>query len=200
MYYFDPGNYPSKVATRCWWKRLKVLKWALWLSNPGGSRRGSGIAFENVLRLATEEDLRSNGTMRKSQASHGDCGGKIARHGLEMRLVDAEYTFDGSRVTIYFTADGRVDFRELVKDLASALKTRVELRQIGVRMKPSSTVVWARAAGIVLCQFLVRVQPVSIRMAKEQNLPLNPSRSRYLRPAPVLSEVRSGKPWRRKAP
>ena len=102
---------------------------------------------------------------------------KIADHGLEMHLVDAEYTFDGSRVVLYFTADGRVDFRELVKDLASTLRTRVELRQIGVRDQAKLTGGIGPCGRPLCCaSFLNEFLPVSIKMAKDQNLSLNPTK------------------------
>lgn len=103
------------------------------------------------------------------------CGEKVSQHGLPMKLVSAEYNFDGSRLTFYFTADGRVDFRELVKDLGSTFRTRIELRQIGVRDEAKILGGLGRCGRALCCSsFLGEFSPVSIRMAKDQELPLNP--------------------------
>ena len=132
--------------------------------------------LKKVLRLATAEDevqLRENN--EKEQKAFGICLEKIAKHNLEMKLVDVEYTFDRSKIIFYFTADGRVDFRELVKDLATVFKTRIELRQIGVRDE-AKMLGGLGPCGRPLCcaTFLGEFEPVSIKMAKEQNLSLNP--------------------------
>lgn len=134
--------------------------------------------LKKVIRLATEEDVK---TLAENKEKEKDafkiCEGKIATHGLEMNLVDVEYTFDRSKILFYFTADGRVDFRELVKDLASVFKTRIELRQIGVRDE-SRMVGGFGICGRPFCcnTFLNDFQPVSIKMAKEQGLSLNPTK------------------------
>ena len=134
--------------------------------------------LKKVIRLATEEDVK---TLAENKEKEKDafkiCEGKIAAHGLEMNLVDVEYTFDRSKILFYFTADGRVDFRELVKDLASVFKTRIELRQIGVRDE-SRMVGGFGICGRPFCcnTFLNDFQPVSIKMAKEQGLSLNPTK------------------------
>jgi cell fate regulator YaaT (PSP1 superfamily) len=136
------------------------------------------LPLKKVIRIANKEDLITQQYNKdKAQQALAIADKKIREHGLDMRLVDAEYAFDGSRVTIYFTADARVDFRELVKDLGSALKTRVELRQIGVRDE-ARLVGGFGPCGRELCcsSFLYEFQPVSIRMAKEQNLSLNPTK------------------------
>lgn len=134
--------------------------------------------LKRVIRKATASDLQQS---QRNQAREKDaidlCRRKIQDHGLDMHLVDAEYTFDASKIIFYFTAEGRVDFRELVKDLASAFRTRIELRQIGVRDE-------AKFLGglgtcgreLCCCSFLGDFEPVSIRMAKEQHLSLNPSK------------------------
>lgn len=129
-----------------------------------------------IIRVATEADLeRERENVRKAKEAFGICQKKIAAHGLEMKLVDAAYTFDNSKILFYFTADGRVDFRELVKDLASVFRTRIELRQIGVRDE-AKMLGGLGICGRPLCcsQFLNGFQPVSIKMAKEQGLSLNP--------------------------
>ncbi len=129
-----------------------------------------------VLRIATPEDLnRVEENKKKAQNAFDICLEKIAKHGLDMKLVSVEYAFDCSKILFYFTADGRVDFRELVKDLASVFRTRIELRQVGVRDEAKML------GGIGICgrefccsRFLGDFQPVTIKMAKEQNLSLNP--------------------------
>ena len=131
-----------------------------------------------VLRIATEEDEKIHkNNQKKSKDAFKICLEKIQKHGLDMKLIYCEYTFDNKKVLFYFTAEGRIDFRELVKDLASVFKTRIELRQIGVRDETKIM------GGIGICgrnlccnTFLSEFIPVSIKMAKEQNLSLNPSK------------------------
>ena len=131
-----------------------------------------------VIRIATAEDKKKAAKNRdKEKEAFGICLEKIRKHGLEMKLIDAEYTFDNNKVLFYFTADGRIDFRELVKDLASVFRTRIELRQIGVRDETKIR------GGIGICgrplcchTYLSEFAPVSIKMAKEQNLSLNPTK------------------------
>ena len=131
-----------------------------------------------VIRIATAEDKKKDAKNRdKEKEAFGICLEKIRKHGLEMKLIDAEYTFDNNKVLFYFTADGRIDFRELVKDLASVFRTRIELRQIGVRDETKIR------GGIGICgrplcchTYLSEFAPVSIKMAKEQNLSLNPTK------------------------
>ena len=134
--------------------------------------------LKQVIRIATKEDDEINANnRRKEEDAFKICLEKIAKHNLQMKLIEAEYTFDNNKLLFYFTADGRIDFRELVKDLASVFKTRIELRQIGVRdeMKISGVI---GICGRPLCchTFLPEFAPVSIKMAKEQNLSLNPSK------------------------
>ena len=128
-----------------------------------------------VMRIAGERDIEQEAANKeKEKEAFKICKEKILKHGLEMKLIDAEYTFDNNKVLFYFTADGRIDFRELVKDLASVFKTRIELRQIGVRDETKIR------GGIGICgrplcchSYLSDFVPVSIKMAKEQNLSLN---------------------------
>ena len=134
--------------------------------------------LKKVIRAATEEDVKTLAENKeKEKEAFKICEGKIEAHGLDMNLVDVEYTFDRSKLLFYFTADGRVDFRELVKDLASAFRTRIELRQIGVRDE-SRMVGGFGICGRPFCcsTFLNDFQPVSIKMAKEQGLSLNPTK------------------------
>ncbi|MBC8571326.1 PSP1 domain-containing protein [Zongyangia hominis] len=134
--------------------------------------------LKKVIRVATPEDLKHvEDNHKKESAAFGICLEKIAAHKLQMKLVDVEYTFDNNKILFYFTADGRVDFRELVKDLASVFRTRIELRQIGVRDEAKML------GGLGVCgkpfccaTFLGEFQPVSIKMAKEQGLSLNPTK------------------------
>lgn len=134
--------------------------------------------LKKVVRPATPEDIkRAEENVQKEKRAFEICQEKIIAHKLEMKLVDVEYTFDNSKILFYFTADGRVDFRELVKDLASVFRTRIELRQIGVRDEAKML------GGLGICgrpfcctQFLSDFQPVSIKMAKEQGLSLNPTK------------------------
>ena len=131
-----------------------------------------------VMRIAGERDIEQEAANKeKEKEAFKICKEKILKHGLEMKLIDAEYTFDNNKVLFYFTADGRIDFRELVKDLASVFKTRIELRQIGVRDE-TKILGGIGCCGRVLCchTHLPEFVPVSIKMAKEQNLSLNPSK------------------------
>ena len=136
------------------------------------------MPLKQVIRVATEEDKQKESKNReKEKEAFEICLEKIRKHGLEMKLIDAEYTFDNNKVLFYFTADGRIDFRELVKDLASVFRTRIELRQIGVRDETKIR------GGIGICgrplcchTYLSEFAPVSIKMAKEQNLSLNPTK------------------------
>lgn len=131
-----------------------------------------------VMRLATpEDDVIEAKNKAKEKDAFRICLEKIAKHGLEMKLIDCEYTFDNNKVLFYFTADGRIDFRELVKDLASVFKTRIELRQIGVRDE-TKIIGGIGICGRPMCchTYLADFAPVSIKMAKEQNLSLNPTK------------------------
>ena len=129
-----------------------------------------------VIRHATKEDLATvEQNKEKKKKAFQICEEKIARHGLDMKLVDVEYTFDSSKILFYFTADGRVDFRELVKDLAGVFRTRIELRQIGVRDGAKKLGGFGICGRPFCCNtFLGEFQPVSIKMAKEQGMSLNP--------------------------
>ncbi len=134
--------------------------------------------LKSVIRIATDEDLKKEEQNReKEKEAFQICKEKIEKHGLEMKLVAAEYTFDNSKLLFYFTADGRVDFRELVKDLASVFRTRIELRQIGVRDETKICGgIGICGRELCCCSYMSDFCPVSIKMAKEQNLSLNPSK------------------------
>ena len=134
--------------------------------------------LKSAIRIATEEDAKiEKHNKEKEKKAFTICFEKIEKHKLEMKLIDAEYTFDNNKLLFYFTADGRIDFRELVKDLASIFKTRIELRQIGVRDE-TKVVGGYSICGRPLCchTYLTEFIPVSIKMAKEQNLSLNPTK------------------------
>lgn len=136
------------------------------------------LPLKPIIRIATQDDLNVVKANKKKEKSAFDiCLQKIEAHGLDMKLIDVEYTFDGSKILFYFTADKRVDFRELVKDLASVFRVRIELRQIGIRDESKMK------GGLGMCgrpfccnSFLGDFQPVSIKMAKEQGLSLNPTK------------------------
>lgn len=131
-----------------------------------------------VIRKATaEDDAKHEANKAKCKEAYQICLEKIAKHGLEMKLIDVEYTFDNNKVLFYFTADGRIDFRELVKDLASVFRTRIELRQIGVRDETKILGGYGICGRELCCHtYLSDFIPVSIKMAKEQNLSLNPTK------------------------
>ncbi|MCR5591002.1 MAG: stage 0 sporulation family protein [Lachnospiraceae bacterium] len=134
--------------------------------------------LKNVIRKATEDDdEREKRNREKEKDAYKICQEKIIKHGLEMKLINAEYTFDNNKVLFYFTADGRVDFRELVKDLAGVFRTRIELRQVGVRDE-TKILGGMGICGRALCchSYLADFAPVSIKMAKEQSLSLNPTK------------------------
>ncbi|MBR4723869.1 MAG: stage 0 sporulation family protein [Clostridia bacterium] len=134
--------------------------------------------LKDVIRIATEADLKTaEQNKQKEKEAFAICLEKIKKHGLEMKLIEVEYTFDGSKILFYFSADGRIDFRELVKDLATVFHTRIELRQIGIRDE-SKTLGAIGVCGRELCcaKFLGEFESVSIKMAKEQGLSLNPTK------------------------
>ena len=136
------------------------------------------MPLKPVMRVATkEDDKKAQENIEKEKKAYKICKEKIAKHGLEMKLIDTEYTFDNNKVLFYFTADGRIDFRELVKDLAAVFKTRIELRQVGVRDE-TKMLGGIGVCGRPLCcnTYLSEFIPVSIKMAKEQNLSLNPTK------------------------
>ena len=179
VYYFDPGELQVKAGDRVLVETVRGLELGNVLTGPKDVPDERLVTpLKKVIRVATPEDMVvDHANKKKALQAMEVAKQKIADHGLEMHLVDAEYTFDGSRVVLYFTADGRVDFRELVKDLASALRTRVELRQIGVRDQAKMTGGIGPCGRSLCCAtFLCDFLPVSIKMAKDQNLSLNPTK------------------------
>lgn len=179
IYFFDPKDMEIEVGQNVIVETARGIEYGLVVVNRRQISEEKVIStLKPVIRIATEEDdeiQREN--KRKSKEAMQICHEKIKKHGLEMKLIDAEYTFDNNKVLFYFTADGRIDFRELVKDLAAVFKTRIELRQIGVRDE-TKILGGLGICGRVLCchSYLSEFAPVSIKMAKEQNLSLNPTK------------------------
>jgi cell fate regulator YaaT (PSP1 superfamily) len=179
VYYFDPAEQEIKVNDPVIVETARGLEQGTVVLGPRDVPEQQIVApLKKVIRKATDKDLEQVRQNRAKEAEALDtCAKKIATHGLDMHLVDAEYTFDNSKIIFYFTAEGRVDFRELVKDLASVFRTRIELRQIGVRDEAKITGGIGPCGRIFCCKsFLGDFQPVSIKMAKEQNLSLNPTK------------------------
>ncbi len=179
IYYFDPGELVIDLNKNVIVETARGIEFGL-VVVPNREVQESEIVapLKKVIRLATDEDIaHAADNDRKEKDAYGICLQKIGDHKLDMKLIDVEYTFDNNKVLFYFTADGRVDFRELVKDLAAVFKTRIELRQIGVRDE-SKMMGGIGICGRVLCcnSFLGEFQPVSIKMAKEQSLSLNPTK------------------------
>lgn len=177
VYYFDPDRVSLKKGDRVIVETARGIECGeVAMDNRIVDDEEIVHPLKMIIREATEEDLKTVEENKKKEKEAFDiCLKKIANHGLEMHLVDVEYTFDNSKILFYFTADGRVDFRELVKDLASVFRTRIELRQIGVRDE-SKMLGGLGMCGRPFCcgTFLGEFQPVSIKMAKEQGLSLNP--------------------------
>lgn len=179
IYYFDPGELIIDLNQNVIVETARGIEYGL-VVVPNREVEESEIVapLKKVIRIATEEDAaHALENDIKEKEAFDICLQKINAHKLDMKLIDVEYTFDNNKVLFYFTADGRVDFRELVKDLAAVFKTRIELRQIGVRDE-SKMMGGMGVCGRVLCcnSFLGEFQPVSIKMAKEQSLSLNPTK------------------------
>jgi cell fate regulator YaaT (PSP1 superfamily) len=179
VYYFDPDGKQLEKGSKVIVETSRGIECGeVAMKNRQVSEDKLVQPLKKLIRMATVEDLkRVEENHKKEKTAFQICLKKIAAHKLEMKLVDVEYTFDNSKILFYFTADGRVDFRELVKDLASVFHTRIELRQIGVRDEAKML------GGLGICgrpfccsSFLNGFQPVSIKMAKEQGLSLNPAK------------------------
>lgn len=179
IYYFDPKNYKIAVGDHVIVETARGVEYGTVMIAPKELPPEKVIQpLKPVLRVATPEDEKiEERNHQKEKEAFKICIEKIQKHKMEMKLVDAEYTFDNNKLLFYFTADGRIDFRELVKDLASVFRTRIELRQIGVRDE-TKILGGIGICGRPLCcnTFLSEFAPVSIKMAKEQNLSLNPSK------------------------
>ena len=179
VYYFAPGELQPKYNDHVIVETARGLEYGrVVLPVRDVPEEELKQPLKEVIRIATkEDDLHEKENREKEEEAYRICRKKISEHGLEMKLVAAEYTFDNSKLTFYFTADGRVDFRELVKDLAGIFRTRIELRQIGVRDE-TKIIGGIGICGRPLCchAYLHDFAPVSIKMAKEQNLSLNPTK------------------------
>ena len=179
VYFFSPGKFQIEQGSHVIVETARGVEYGWVVTGPKEVKDEDVVQpLKSVIRLATDQDRR---TVEKNKEREREafqiCQEKIQKHGLEMKLIDAEYTFDNNKVLFYFTADGRIDFRDLVKDLASVFRTRIELRQIGVRDETKIR------GGIGICgrslccsTYLSEFSAVSIRMAKEQNLSLNPTK------------------------
>lgn len=179
IYYFSPQEFSIKRGDHVIVETARGIEFGTVVMAPT-EMEGSKVIqpLKPVLRLAAEKDLEQEASNKvKEKEAFQICQEKIKKHKLEMKLIDAEYTFDNNKVLFYFTADGRIDFRELVKDLAAVFKTRIELRQIGVRDE-TKILGGVGICGRGLCchTYLSEFVPVSIKMAKEQNLSLNPTK------------------------
>lgn len=179
IYYFDPLDYDLETAMHVIVETARGVEMGTVLIPPKEVDDDKVVQpLKPVIRIATDDDEKVIEKNKEKEAeAYVICKEKIAKHGLDMKLVAAEYTFDNNKLMFYFTADGRIDFRELVKDLASVFRTRIELRQIGVRDETKML------GGIGICgrelccrSYLTDFVPVSIKMAKEQNLSLNPTK------------------------
>lgn len=179
IYFFDPGNIPIIEGEGVIVETARGVEFGSVAMGPHEVEESEIVApLKKVIRKATTHDMRQLSANReKENGAFRVCLEKIAAHKLPMKLVGVEQTFDGNKIIFYFTADGRIDFRELVKDLASVFKTRIELRQIGVRDE-AKMIGGLGCCGRELCcsMWLTDFASVSIRMAKEQNLSLNPSK------------------------
>ena len=179
IYFFSPGKLHVKQGDKVIVETARGVEFGSVVMGPKDVKDEEITQpLKSVIRIATEEDKRNEEKNREKEKEAFDiCLEKIRKHELDMKLINAEYTFDGNKVLFYFTADGRIDFRELVKDLAAVFRTRIELRQIGVRDETKIR------GGIGICgrplcchTYLSDFAPVSIKMAKEQNLSLNPTK------------------------
>ena len=182
IYYFDPGNVSTDLLVQGTHVIVETGRGAEYgviaLEKRNKSMEEMVLPLRRVLRVATAEDTKQEEANRtREEDAKKVCGEKIKDHGLEMNLVDAELSFDLSKIIFFFTADGRVDFRELVKDLAATFRMRIELRQIGVRDE-AKMISGIGICGRELCcaLFLDEFQPVSIKSAKDQGLSLNPAK------------------------
>ena len=179
VYFFAPGKLHIKKGDKVIVETARGVEFGSVVAGPKEIPDEEIMQpLKSVIRIATEEDKRNEEKNReKEKEAYNICLEKIRAHNLDMKLINAEYTFDNNKVLFYFTADGRIDFRELVKDLAAVFRTRIELRQIGVRDETKLK------GGIGICgrplcchTYLPEFAPVSIKMAKEQNLSLNPTK------------------------
>ena len=179
IYYFGPGKLQLKAGMHAIVETARGVEMGTVMTDPREVSEESVVQpLKPVIRIATEQDEKqAEKNRQKEKEAFKICLEKIAKHKLDMKLVEAEYTFDNNKLLFYFSADGRIDFRQLVKDLAAIFKTRIELRQIGVRDE-TKILGGIGICGRPLCchTYLSEFAPVSIKMAKEQNLSLNPTK------------------------
>ncbi len=179
IYFFSPGKYLIKKGDHVIVETARGVEYGTVVSGPQEVEDDQVVKpLKTVLRTSsTKDDEQEKANREKEKEAFKICLEKIRKHNLEMKLIDAEYTFDNNKILFYFTADGRIDFRELVKDLAAVFKTRIELRQIGVRDE-TKIIGGYGICGRPLCchSYLSDFVPVSIKMAKEQSLSLNPTK------------------------
>ncbi len=179
VYYFDPDKIEVKAGDNVIVETARGMEFGTVTMDVIEVGENEIVApLKKIIRLADEKDHRQHEeNVKKKERAMRLCQEKIDKHGLVMKLIDVEYTFDNSKIVFYFTADGRVDFRELVKDLAGVFKMRIELRQIGVRDE-AKMLGGIGSCGRALCchSWLADFEPVSIKMAKVQNLSLNPAK------------------------
>ena len=179
IYYFSPKNLEIHAGDHVIVETARGVEYGNVVLPPRDVEDEKVIQpLKEVIRIANpQDDKKEEINRKKEKEAFQVCLKKIREHGLEMKLIDVEYTFDNNKILFYFTADGRIDFRELVKDLAAIFKTRIELRQIGVRDE-TKILGGIGICGRPLCchTYLSEFVPVSIKMAKEQNLSLNPTK------------------------
>jgi cell fate regulator YaaT (PSP1 superfamily) len=178
-YFFDPGDIDLKKDDHCIVETVKGIEYALVVSDiQDVDESRITIPLRKVMRKATDADDRQVAeNVSREKNAYRIAQEKIAEHGLDMKLTDVEYAFDNSKIVFFFVAEQRVDFRDLVKDLAGIFRTRIELRQIGVRDEARSLGGFGSCGRPLCCsEFLSDFVPVSIKMAKEQNLSLNPTK------------------------
>lgn len=179
IYYFDPDGQKLSVGDGVIVETARGTEFGhVAMAEKEIDESQFSIPIKKILRKATEADIKNlKENEKKEKEAYNICLSKIKANKLEMNLIDVEYTFDGSKILFYFTADGRVDFRQLVKDLASVFRTRIELRQIGVRDEAKMRGGLGICGRPLCCSlFLGDFEPVSIKMAKEQSLSLNPTK------------------------
>jgi cell fate regulator YaaT (PSP1 superfamily) len=179
VFYFNPGEFVVRHGNHVIVETVRGIEYGMVVGFPMNIKASKlQQPLKDVIRIATPEDDETERRNRvKEKEAYRICQEKIQDHGLEMKLINAEYTFDNSKVLFYFTADGRVDFRDLVKDLASVFRTRIELRQIGVRDETKILGGYGICGRPLCCHtWMSDFIPVSIKMAKEQNLSLNPGK------------------------
>lgn len=179
VYYFDPADLNVKAGDNVIVETARGMEFGtVTMDITDISEDGIVAPLKKIVRIANEKDHKQHiENVKKKEKALKLCQEKVDKHGLVMKLIDVEYTFDNSKIVFYFTADGRVDFRELVKDLAGVFKMRIELRQIGVRDE-AKMLGGIGSCGRALCchSWLADFEPVSIKMAKVQNLSLNPTK------------------------